>query len=88
MDYLKIHSSKSLNGEIAISGAKNASLPLIAMTILAKNAVKIKNLPNVVDIKTLLKLLSKLGANCQFSDNSVVVDTTSINETKATYDIV
>jgi len=88
MDYLKIHSSKSLSGEIAISGAKNASLPLIAMTILAKNAVKIKNLPNVVDIKTLLKLLSKLGANCQFSDNSVLVDTSSINETKATYDIV
>ncbi|WP_457743330.1 UDP-N-acetylglucosamine 1-carboxyvinyltransferase [Sulfurimonas sp.] len=88
MDYLKIHSSKSLSGTIAISGAKNASLPLIAMTILAENSVKIKNLPNVVDIKTLLKLLSKLGANCQFSTNSVVVDTSTINETKATYDIV
>ena len=88
MDYLKIHSIKSLKGEIEISGAKNASLPLIAMTILAKNPVKINNLPNVVDIKTLIKLLSKLGAYCQFSDHSVSVNAAPIHETKATYDIV
>ncbi len=88
MDYLKIYPTQTLNGEIEISGAKNASLPLIAMTILAKEAVTIGNLPDVVDIKTLLKLLSKLGASCEFSKKSVHVDTSSINETKATYDIV
>jgi UDP-N-acetylglucosamine 1-carboxyvinyltransferase len=88
MDYLKIHSTPFLNGTINISGAKNASLPLIAMTILAKNSVKITNLPNVVDIKTLLKLLSNLGASCEFFDDGVIVNTSSINETKATYDIV
>jgi UDP-N-acetylglucosamine 1-carboxyvinyltransferase len=88
MDYLKIHSTPALSGTIKISGAKNASLPLIAMTILAKNAVKIRNLPNVVDIKTLLKLLSNLGAECEFFDDGVTVNTQAINETKATYDIV
>ena len=88
MDYLKIHSAHQLSGEIAISGAKNASLPLIAMTILAKNPLTISNLPDVVDIKTLLKLLTKLGAECEFSHKSVRVDTSTINETKATYDIV
>lgn len=88
MDYLKIHGIKSLKGEVEISGAKNASLPLIAMTILAKNPVKINNLPNVVDIKTLLKLLSKLGAECQFSEHSVSVNTAPMHKTKATYDIV
>jgi len=88
MDYLKIYSTQTLQGEIEISGAKNASLPLIAMTILAKNPLTISNLPDVVDIKTLLKLLSKLGADCDFSHKSVKVDTSSINETKATYDIV
>jgi len=88
MDYLKIHSTQQLNGTIAISGAKNASLPLIAMTILAKNSLTIGNLPDVVDIKTLLKLLSKLGAKCEFFHKSVKVDTSSIHETKATYDIV
>ena len=88
MDYLQIKGVKSLNGTIKISGAKNASLPLIAMTILANNTVHIKNLPDVADIKTLLKLLSNLGAKCDFHDDKVTVDTTSLNQTKATYDIV
>jgi len=88
MDYLKTQSVNSLNGTIKISGAKNASLPLIAMTILAKNSVNIKNLPHVADINTLLKLLSNLGAKCDFLDDRVVVDTSTLTETKATYDIV
>jgi len=88
MDYLKTQGVDALNGTIKISGAKNASLPLIAMTILAKNRVKIKNLPHVADINTLLKLLSNLGAQCDFLEECVEVDTSSINETKATYDIV
>lgn len=88
MDYLQLEGVKSLNGTIKISGAKNASLPLIAMTILAKNRVNIKNLPHVADINTLLKLLSNLGAKCDFKDDRVVVDTSSLNQTKATYDIV
>ena len=88
MDYLQIEGIKSLNGNIKISGAKNASLPLIAMTILAKNSVNIKNLPHVADINTLLKLLSNLGAKCETFDDKTVVDTSSLSETKATYDIV
>jgi UDP-N-acetylglucosamine 1-carboxyvinyltransferase len=88
MDYLKIKGVDTLNGTIKISGAKNASLPLIAMTILAKNRVSIKNLPNVADIKTLLKLLSNLGSHCEFINDYAKVDTSNINETKATYDIV
>ena len=88
MDYLQIKGVKSLNGTIKISGAKNASLPLIAMTILAKNSVHIKNLPDVADIKTLLKLISNLGAKCDFHDDKVVVDTSFLKQTKATYEIV
>ena len=88
MDYLKAKGIKSLSGEIEISGAKNASLPLIAMTILAKNRVDIKNLPDVADIKTLLKLLSNLGASCNYELAGTTVDTSTINHTKATYDIV
>ncbi|MBA1438300.1 MAG: UDP-N-acetylglucosamine 1-carboxyvinyltransferase [Epsilonproteobacteria bacterium] len=88
MDYLKIQGTPSLSGTIKISGAKNASLPLIAMCILAKNKVKINNLPDVVDIKTLLKLLSNLGSECSFGVNEVVIDTSMMHETKATYEIV
>ena len=88
MDYLKAQSVKSLNGTIKISGAKNASLPLIAMTILSNDVVSLKNLPHVADIKTLLKLLSNLGAVCEFHEDKVTVDTRPLHETKATYDIV
>jgi UDP-N-acetylglucosamine 1-carboxyvinyltransferase len=88
MDYLKIKGKSALNGTIKISGAKNASLPLIAMTILAKSPLVIHNLPAVADIKTLLKLLTNLGASCDFQNESATVDTSSIHETKATYDIV
>jgi len=88
MDYLKTQGIDTLHGTIKISGAKNASLPLIAMTILAKSSVSMQNLPQVADIKTLLKLLSNLGATVDFGEDSVLVNTTTLTQTKATYDIV
>ena len=88
MNYLQIKRVDSLNGNIKISGAKNASLPLIAMSILAKNDVNIKNLPNVADIKTLLKLLSNLGAKYSFDTEKATIDTATLTQTEATYDIV
>jgi UDP-N-acetylglucosamine 1-carboxyvinyltransferase len=88
LDYLKINRVNSLSGNIKISGAKNAALPLIAMTILAKNNVTLNNLPHVADINTLLKLLSNLGASFHREDSFTTVDTSMLNDTKATYDIV
>ena len=89
MEYLEIVGGKKLSGEVEISRAKNAALPLIALSILAKNDLVISNLPNVVDIKTLIKLLENLGAKTEFLDNhSIKINTNSINSTKATYDIV
>ena len=52
MDYLAVQGGKRLKGSINISGAKNAALPLIASTLLAKDYVRLENLPQVVDIKT------------------------------------
>ena len=88
MDYLQINGPMKLNGEVRISGAKNAALPLIAMTLLAKNPVKISNMPEVVDIKTLLKLIGNLGGSYDLLDHTVTIDTNALNNTKATYDIV
>jgi len=88
MDYLKVKGKEKLGGVIEISGAKNASLPLIAMSILAKNSVTIENLPHVADINTLLKLLSNLGAEYHFKDNIAIIDTSNLTQTKATYEIV
>jgi len=88
MDYLKIQGDAKLRGNIRISGAKNASLPLIAMSILSKNDVVIKNIPHVADIKTLLKLLSNLGASYKLENETVNINASTINKTTATYDIV
>ncbi|BCD68121.1 UDP-N-acetylglucosamine 1-carboxyvinyltransferase [Nitratiruptor sp. YY09-18] len=88
MDFLRIVGGKRLHGDVAISGAKNAALPLIASSILSKRVLTIDNLPHVKDIKTLLKLLQHLGANYKLIDNKAHIDTSMINSTTATYDIV
>jgi len=88
MEYLKIVGNKELSGEVFISGAKNAALPLIASTILAKNEITIGNMPNVVDINTLLKLIKMLGGTFNKNENQVKINTSTIDKTTATYDIV
>ncbi|EAJ4430977.1 UDP-N-acetylglucosamine 1-carboxyvinyltransferase [Campylobacter jejuni] len=88
MTFLEIKGVDSLEGEVQISGAKNAALPLIASTILAKNEVKISNVPNVADIKTLISLLENLGARVNFQNNSAFLNTNTLNQTIAKYDIV
>jgi UDP-N-acetylglucosamine 1-carboxyvinyltransferase len=70
MKALKIWGGHKLSGKVKISGAKNSALPLIASAILSKNVVELKNVPNVVDIRTLLKLLDQLGGKHEFKENS------------------
>jgi UDP-N-acetylglucosamine 1-carboxyvinyltransferase len=89
MHYLKIKGNAKLSGEVKISGAKNAALPIIALTLLAKKSVILTNIPNVADIKTLCQLLTNLGAKCEFKDkNSLSIDTSGVSSTTANYDIV
>ncbi|ECJ8326045.1 UDP-N-acetylglucosamine 1-carboxyvinyltransferase [Campylobacter jejuni] len=88
MTYLEIEGTNHLSGNIAISGAKNAALPLIVSSILAKNEAKINNIPNVADIKTLISLLENLGAKVNFQNNSALLNTNTLNQTIAKYDIV
>ncbi|RDU57896.1 UDP-N-acetylglucosamine 1-carboxyvinyltransferase [Helicobacter sp. MIT 99-5507] len=89
MDYLRIKHSDNLYGSVKISGAKNSALPLIAATILSKNDVVLENLPNVVDVKVLIKLLTMLGASSKdINENSVSINTNNINNTQVVYDMV
>ena len=88
MDYLQINGNNSLSGTVKISGAKNAALPLLASTILSKNEITIENVPNVKDINTLLKLLSNLGSTYNFENNRLRIDSSTIFNTMANYEIV
>ena len=89
MDFLEIERVESLSGAVKISGAKNAALPLIAASILAKNDVVLKNLPSVTDIKTLIKILTMLGAeSLEVCPNEATINTKNISNLKVIYDMV
>ena len=88
MDYLRIQGPTKLSGTVTISGAKNAALPLITLTLLAHNKVTLTNTPEVADIKTLLKLLENLGATSTLNNHVLELDTSTVNHTMANYDIV
>lgn len=88
MDYLRIQGPTKLQGTVVISGAKNAALPLITLALLAHNPIKMTNMPEVADIKTLLKLLQNLGASCELQNHVLAIDTSTVNHTMANYDIV
>lgn len=89
MTKLLIQKTNKLKGSIQISGAKNSALPLIASTILSKNEVSLSNVPNVVDVNTLVKLLEILGTNVNRVKNNVLkINTQNMKDTKVVYDIV
>jgi len=88
VEYLEIKGGKKLSGDVTISGAKNAALPVIAATILSDKEVTLTNLPNVVDIRTLLKLLTMLGGTVDHKGTVATINNGSINSHKAVYEIV
>lgn len=88
MDKIEIKGGNKLEGEVFISGAKNAALPFIASTILVDGKTSITNVPVLMDIKSILLLLQNLGAKCELTDNHVMIDGSTINNTTADYDLV
>ena len=88
MDKIEIKGGNKLEGEVIISGAKNAALPFIASTILVDGKTSITNVPSLMDIKSILLLLQNLGAKCELNGNHVMIDGSTINNTQADYDLV
>lgn len=83
-------SSQPLSGEVSISGAKNAALPILFSAILAEEPVVIRNVPKLRDIDTTLALLKQLGAKAEREGETtnIHVDASAINEYTAPYDLV
>ena len=71
MDKLLIRGGRRLQGEIAISGAKNAALPELCAALLTAEAVTLRNVPRLQDVSTTLKLLRQMGATAEWSEHSV-----------------
>jgi UDP-N-acetylglucosamine 1-carboxyvinyltransferase len=89
MNKLKINGGKPLQGEITISGAKNAALPILAASLLAKDNVTIQNVPHLKDVTTMMELLGQLGAKLLVDENlQIQIDSNSVNELVAPYELV
>ncbi|MEX0975653.1 MAG: UDP-N-acetylglucosamine 1-carboxyvinyltransferase [Woeseia sp.] len=89
MDKLLIKGGVRLEGDVTISGAKNAALPILAGTLLASEPVTISNVPHLKDVTTTITLLQSMGAVVTFDDKlNVEVDVSSVNEHRAPYELV
>lgn len=89
MDKLIISGGTTLNGEIRISGAKNAALPILAGTLLADDAVTIGNVPHLHDITTTMELLGRMGVSLVIDERmNIEVDPSTIKDFFAPYELV
>ncbi|MBA6389788.1 UDP-N-acetylglucosamine 1-carboxyvinyltransferase [Colwellia sp. BRX10-3] len=89
MDAFKIIGGQPLHGEVTISGAKNAALPILMSALLSETPVTFSNVPKLNDIETTIKLLSQFGAKCQWvSESSLMIDASSIDHCRASYELV
>ena len=92
MDKLVIRGGHPLFGEVAIAGAKNAALPILCAALLTSEKIVLRNLPDLQDVRTMLKLLGQMGVFIHFpnpADRSVLeIQAQTIDKPEATYDMV
>ena len=90
MDKLEVFGARKLKGSVRISGSKNAALPILAASILSNQKIILKNLPNVKDIETMIKLLESIGSVIKYSKNknSAIIQNKNKLKTFASYNLV
>jgi len=89
LDKLQIRGGVPLDGEVRISGAKNAALPILAGALLADGPVSIGNVPHLRDVTTMIELLGRMGASVTIDERMrIEVDPRTTRETFAPYDLV
>src|ERR1700723_3412964 len=89
MDKLQIQGGVPLDGEVRISGAKNATLPILAAALLAEDAVVVANVPHLKDVTTTVELLGRMGATVTIDERMrIKVDGSTVKECFAPYELV
>lgn len=88
MKKIVINGGKKLNGEVTISGAKNAALPIIAAGLLCGGEHRISNVPHLADVVTLGKILQNMGVSFERQGSDVLIDSTGLTNPEAPYDLV
>jgi UDP-N-acetylglucosamine 1-carboxyvinyltransferase len=88
MKSIVINGGKKLSGEVTVSGAKNAALPIMAAGLLCGGVHRIKNVPSLADVRTLGRILQHMGASFTATDHEVLIDSTTVAVPEAPYDLV
>ncbi|TNE44225.1 MAG: UDP-N-acetylglucosamine 1-carboxyvinyltransferase [Deltaproteobacteria bacterium] len=88
MDKFIVYGGARLVGETHVSGAKNAVLPLLSACLLTRGKSTIHNVPDLRDVRTMLRLLQEMGAEAHMEDHTVWVDTSNLEKQEAAYDLV
>ena len=88
MQKLEVFGANKLKGQIKISGSKNASLPILAASLLTRKKVYLKNLPKVKDIETMINLLQSLGSKTKVNKKNLIIDNSKQNKKFASYNLV
>ncbi len=88
MQKLEVFGAKKLTGQVEISGSKNASLPILASTLLSNKKIILKNLPKVKDIGTMINLLESLGSKTKLDKKNLIIDNSKQNKIFASYNLV
>ncbi len=88
MQSIVINGGRELRGEVTVSGAKNAALPIIAAGLLAEGEHRIRNVPSLADVRTLGRILQNMGAAFTATDHEVILDSARVANPEAPYDLV
>lgn len=88
MDKLRVSGGQRLSGRVAIAGAKNAALPALAACLLTDQPVRLTNLPDVRDVRTMLRVLEQLGADATPIDGGMELTVSKLASHEAPYDLV
>lgn len=88
MEQLKIIGGHRLVGEVRISGAKNAALPILAASLLTSEDLVLHNVPNLTDVRTMLKLVQSMGVKVEQDGDTVRLNASAVTNTKAPYELV
>lgn len=88
MDKILVHGGRRLNGEVRVSGAKNAALPILVSALMCDGVNTFSNVPDLRDIRSTLDLLSHLGVRCDMDDQTIKADAAGLNNHEAPYDLV
>ena len=88
MEYIAIQGGVKLKGDVIVSGSKNSALPILAGSLLTDKKLSLTNVPKLVDVVSMTKLIKSLGVNIETNQKRLILKTTQIKSRKADYNLV